>query len=127
MPASFTAAVRSWSTDASGNGPSSVRSVTACPPVTAPRRFGLLHRRSVNLRGVDPEDARDARAGVAVAVGEVRLEEEGVAGLHTMGRAVDEEVDLAFEEIADGLALMRDRIALFAVRLDVVDIGFQQV
>ena len=84
-------------------------------------------RRSVNLRRVDPDDAGDRAAGVAVAVGQVGLEEERVARLHVIDRAVDIEFDLAFQQIADRLALMGDRVVLHAAGLDVVDVRLEQV
>ena len=55
---------------------------------------------SVNLRGINPDDAGDFRAGVAIAVGQMRLEEERIARLQLVGRAVDRELDLSRNQIA---------------------------
>ena len=46
---------------------------------------------------------------------------------HVIGGAVDEEVDLALEQVADRLALVGDRVALLAARIDVVDVRLEQV
>ena len=75
-----------------------------------PQSRSASRRGSVNLRRVHPDDARGLVADVAVAVGQVRLEEEQVAGFHAIGGAVDVELDLAFDQIADRLALVRDLV-----------------
>ena len=81
----------------------------------------------MHLRRVHPEHPRPARADVAVAVRQVVFEEERIAGRERVRDGVDRQLDLALDDIADRLALVRDRVLLVRVGLDDVDVALEEV
>src|SRR5712691_2574804 len=89
-----------------------MRSEPGLSPQWTFRLSGLFA--SVDLRRVDPDDPRLVRSDVAIAVGQIGLEEEGIARLHQVGRVIDGQLDGSGHEVADRFALMRDEVDLLA-------------
>ena len=70
---------------------------------------------------VDPQDARDTAARIAIGVLALGAEREAVAGPDQVPRAVDVELDLPLQHVAEFLALMLDVAVAAPAGLDVID------
>ena len=79
------------------------------------------------MRRVDPDDPRFVCPHVAIIVGEIGFEEEGIAWGHQVGGVIDGQLDRSRHEIADSFALMRDEVDFLAAGRDHMNIGLEQV
>src|SRR6201987_3198183 len=111
-PACFTAAAH-WRSIALAASAQCFEPLTnGWSPATGPKRPPTMEL--VHMRRVNPDDAGDSCTSIAIAVREMGLEEERVTSGHMIRCAVDHEVNLTFEKIANRLALVGDRIVLLA-------------
>ncbi len=76
---------------------------------------------------VDPHDAGDRFAGVAIAVRQFRAKIERVTGLESLGRLTHGQLELAFQDIADLFANVLDFAAVCRAGSDHVDVAFEQL